>query len=54
MVGVCQKNPLKTNEFGVVFQTAYSGKRTVPFEEYQQIFIEGFGEWAAHFLEKEQ
>lgn len=36
-------NPLKTYEFGVVFQTVYCGHRTVTFEEYKNIFMTGFG-----------
>ena len=45
-------NPLKTNEFGVIFQTAYIGKRTVSFEEYRQIFEFGFGKWCVKFLKE--
>ena len=45
-------NNLKTNEFGVVFQTAYIGKHQVPFEDYQNIFREGFGEFAMEHLKK--
>ena len=44
------KNPLKTNEFGVIFQSAYIGKHTVSFEEYKEIFASGFGEFAVKFL----
>ena len=45
-------NNLKTDEFGVIFQTAYYGKHTVPFEDYQQIFAIGFGEWTLKHLKK--
>ena len=44
------KNPLKTNEFGVIFQSAYIGKHIVTFEEYKEIFASGFGEFAVKFL----
>ena len=43
-------NPLKTNEFGVVFQTATIGKRIVTFDDYKEIFRTGFGEWALAHL----
>ena len=45
-------NPLKTNEFGVVFQTAYIGNRIVSFDEYRQIFEFGFGKWCVKFLKE--
>ena len=45
-------NELKTNEWGVIFQTAYIGKRKVTFEEYQEIFKLGFGEFAIKHLSK--
>ena len=45
-------NPLKTNEFGVIFQTAYYGNRTITFEEYQSIFRIGFGDWATKYLKE--
>lgn len=47
-----KKNPLITNEFGVIFQTAYIGNRTVSFEEYQQIFVNGFGEFCLPYLKE--
>lgn len=47
-----KKNPLKTNEFGVVFQTAIKGNRTVSFFEYQEIFKNGFGEFALKHLKE--
>ena len=43
-------NNLKTNEFGVVFQTVYYGSHQVSFEQYQQIFATGFGEWCIKHL----
>ena len=46
------QNPLKTNEFGVVFQTAINGNRTVSFTEYQEIFKNGFGEFAVKHLKE--
>ena len=45
-------NNLKTNEFGVVFQTAYIGNHKVSFEDYQNIFASGFGEFAMKHLKK--
>ena len=48
-----KKNPLKTNEFGVVFQTAYIGNRNVTFDEYKEIFKNGFGEYAVKFLKED-
>ena len=45
-------NNLKTNEFGVIFQTAYIGKHKVSFEDYQNIFAEGFGEFALEHLKR--
>lgn len=47
-----RKNPLKTNEFGVIFQTAVYGNRFVSFEEYKEIFISGFGRHVQRFLKK--
>ena len=47
-----KKNPLITNEFGVIFQTAYIGKKTVSFEEYQEIFKFGFGEFTIKHLKE--
>lgn len=45
-----RKNPLITNEFGVIFQTAVIGDRDVTIEEYKQIFKNGFGEFALDYL----
>lgn len=45
-------NPLKTYEFGVIFQTAIVGHRNITFEEYKQIFIIGFGFKDDDFLQK--
>ena len=45
-------NPLKTNEFGVIFQTASIGNRNVSFEEYQEIFKNGFGEFTLKYLKE--
>ncbi|MCR5184549.1 MAG: GNAT family N-acetyltransferase [Bacilli bacterium] len=38
-----KKNGLKTDEYGVIFETAYIGKHPVSFQDYEQIFIVGFG-----------
>lgn len=45
-------NDIKTEEFGVVFQTAYFGKHKVSFTQYQQIFAKGFGEWCLKHLKE--
>lgn len=45
-------NNLKTNEWGIVFQTAYLGKRKVSFIEYKEIFKLGFGVNAIKNLKK--
>lgn len=45
-------NPLKTYEFGVIFQTARIGNRDVTFEEYKNIFIIGFSLDDDDFLQK--
>ena len=45
-------NPLKTNEFGVVFQTAYYGKHTVSFKDYKEIFAIGFGPYVVKYLKE--
>ena len=47
-----KKNPLITKEFGVVFQTASTGNRTIKFHEYQEIFKNGFGEWSLKYLKQ--
>ena len=38
-----QPNKLKTNEYGVIYETAYIGSHPVDFASYQAIFILGFG-----------
>ena len=35
-------NGFKSNEWGVIFETAYIGKRKVSFLEYKEIFKIGF------------
>lgn len=47
-----KRNPLVTNEFGVIFQTAVNGERIVTFEEYQQIFKNGFGPHTLPYLKQ--
>ena len=37
-------NKLKTNEYGVIYETAYIGSHQVDFASYQEIFVLGFGE----------
>ena len=36
-------NQLKTNEYGVTYQTVYIGNHKVSFKEYKEIFLLGFG-----------
>ena len=38
------ENKLKTNEYGVIYETAYIGSHQVDFTSYQEIFVLGFGE----------
>lgn len=47
-------NNLKTNEYGVIFKTAYIGKRKVNFSEYQEIFKLGFGKGSEKYLKEEK
>lgn len=37
-------NIIKTNEYGVIYETAYIGSHQVDFASYQEIFVLGFGE----------
>jgi len=37
-------NNLKTNEYGVIYETVYIGSHQVNFASYQEIFVLGFGE----------
>ncbi len=37
-------NKLKTNEYGVIYETAYIGSHQIDFSSYQEIFVLGFGE----------
>lgn len=45
-------NPLMTDEFGVVFQTARYGNHVVTYKEYESIFLIGFGDWAVKYLKE--
>ena len=47
-----KKNPLITNEFGVIYQTAIYGDRYVSFEEYKAIFVLGFSDYALKYLKE--
>lgn len=47
-------NPLKTNEYGVTFQTVRFGPKVVTFNDYQKIFEIGFGEYSLKFLREEK
>ena len=39
-------NKMKTNEFGVIFETAFIGKHQIDFSTYVEIFVLGFSEYA--------
>ena len=45
-----KKNPLKTNEFGVVFQTAKIGTIIITFKDYQDIFGTAFSRKILPFI----
>lgn len=45
-------NGYKTNEFGVIFETRYFGNHPVPFEDYSEIYVLGFSEYARKYLKK--
>ena len=45
-------NPLKTYEFGVIFQTVIYGNHEVSFDDYKHIFMTGFGFKDDAFLHK--
>ena len=47
-----QDNKLKTNEFGVIFETAFIGKHLVSFATYVEIFVLGFGEFARKYIKQ--
>ena len=44
-------NKMKTNEFGVIFETAFIGKHQVDFPTYVEIFVIGFGEFARKHIQ---
>ena len=45
-------NKLKTNEFGVIFDTAFIGQHLVNFATYVEIFVLGFGEFARQYIKQ--
>lgn len=45
-------NELKTNEFGVIFETAFIGEHRVDFATYVEIFVLGFGEFARKHIKQ--
>lgn len=47
-----KNNNLKTNEYGVIYQTAYIGNRQVTFKEYKEIFILGFGKRNENYVKE--
>ena len=47
-----KRNTFKTDEYGVIFQTAYQGNHPVSFEDYIEIFKLGFGKDSIKYLRK--
>ena len=47
-----QPNKLKTNEYGVIYETAYIGSHQVVFSSYQEIFVLGFGERSRPYIKE--
>lgn len=47
-----EDNGVKTNEFGVVFETGYYGPHKVSFEDYVEIFVMGFSEYARKYIKE--
>lgn len=45
-------NKVKTNEFGVIFETGYFGTHSVTYEDYVEIFVQGFGEFARKYIKR--
>ena len=45
-------NGVKTNEFGVIFETGYIGNHQVPFTDYVEIFVKGFSEYARKYIKE--
>lgn len=45
-------NELKTNEYGVIFETGYIGNHKVSFDDYKEIFKLGFGEYSIKYLKE--
>lgn len=45
-------NGVKTNEFGVIFETGYIGNHQVPFTDYVEIFVKGFSEYARKHIKE--
>lgn len=44
------RNGLDTDEYGVIFTSAYYGNHKVPFEDYLNIFLLGFGGPAKKYI----
>lgn len=45
-------NKMKTDEFGVIFQSAYIGQHQVDFITYREVFKLGFGKVASKFIKE--
>ena len=47
-----QDNEMKSNEFGVVFESGYFGSHKVSFEDYVEIFVLGFGGFVRDYIKR--
>ena len=47
-----KNNTLKTIENGIIFETGYIGRHKVQYEDYQKIFVLGFGKGSERYLKK--
>ena len=45
-------NKLKTNEYGVIYETAYVGSHPVDFNTYVEVFVLGFGEHCRKYVKQ--
>lgn len=47
-----KENNLKTNEYGVIYESAFIGNHQVHFNTYVEIFVLGFGEYSRKHIKK--
>lgn len=45
-------NGLKTNEYGVIYESAYIGAHKVDYQTYVEIFVIGFGEHSRKYIKE--